>query len=104
MQLLDERGRALANRLLRNSDALVQIVNDSDTSPAALTTLIAAFWLLVDLAYTLEHALAFGHGEVDTDDHAPMSLHAVAAPPWQADDGEAVEGSRWELPTHAAPH
>lgn len=58
MRLLNDRDRALANRLLRSEDLLLQICGSAHSSPGAVDQLIGGVSLLASLAYTLEHALA----------------------------------------------
>lgn len=52
MRLLNEKDRALANRLMRSEDLLLEICENAHTSPAAVDQLVGAVTLLISLAYT----------------------------------------------------
>lgn len=94
MRLLDERGRALANGLLRRPEILEEICADAARDDLGRRQLEAAMWLFASLAMHLETELALA---VPTA--APPDDEGTRA---EVADGIGDEYERWTIPKHAA--
>lgn len=93
MRLLDEKGRALANGLLRHPEVLEEICADAARDELGRRQLEAAMWLFASLAMHLETQLALSPpGPVCPDDDGEPS---------EVTDRTGDEYERWTIADHA---